>query len=79
MRKNALVIFLCLVPAAALSGRLHAANNDTRRAAKIVEAAYRQTPHPNLATVYLRMRRGDSAADGAGAYGAAAVCIFGIA
>jgi HemY protein len=52
-----------LVPAAALCGRLSAANGDYRRAAKIVEAAYRQTPHPDLASAYLRMRRGDSAVD----------------
>jgi HemY protein len=52
-----------LVPAAALCGRLTAAGGDTRRAAKIIEAAYRQTPHPDLAAVYLRLRRGDSAAD----------------
>lgn len=52
-----------LVPAAALCGRLTAAQGDYRRAAKIIETAYRQTPHPDLAGVYLRMRRGDSAAD----------------
>ena len=52
-----------LVPAAALYGRLLGANGDYRRASKIVEAAYRQTPHPDLAAVYLRMRRGDSALD----------------
>ena len=38
-----------LVPAAALCGRLTAANGDYRRASKIIEAAYRQTPHPDLA------------------------------
>ncbi len=52
-----------LVPAAALCGRLTAVNGDYRRAAKIIEAAYRQTPHPDLAAVYLRLRPGDSAAD----------------
>ena len=52
-----------LVPAAALCGRLTAAEGDYRRAAKMVETAYRLTPHPDLAAVYLRMRRGDSAAD----------------
>ena len=52
-----------LVPAAALCGRMTAAAGDTRRAAKTIEAAYRQTPHPDLAAVYLRLRRGDSAAD----------------
>ncbi len=52
-----------LVPAAALCGRLTAAHGDFRRASKIIEAAYRQTPHPDLASAYLRLRRGDSAAD----------------
>ncbi len=52
-----------LVPAAALCGRLTAANGDYRRAAKILEAAYRQTPHPDLASAYVRLRRGNSAAD----------------
>jgi HemY protein len=52
-----------LVPAAILCGRLTAANGDTHRAAKIIEAAYRQTPHPGLASAYVRLRRGDSAAD----------------
>ena len=52
-----------LVPAAALYGRLLGANGEFRRASKIIEAAYRQTPHPDLAVVYLRMRRGDSAVD----------------
>jgi HemY protein len=52
-----------LVPAAALCGRLTAAHGDYRRASKIIEAAYRQTPHPDLAAVYLRLRHGDSAAD----------------
>ncbi len=52
-----------LIPAAALCGRLTAANGDYRRASKILEAAYRLTPHPDLASAYLRMRHGDSAAD----------------
>jgi len=52
-----------LVPAAALCGRLTAVHGDYRRASKIIEAAYRQTPHPDLAAVYLRLRPGDSAAD----------------
>jgi HemY protein len=52
-----------LVPAAALCGRLSAAAGDYRRAAKTIETAYRATPHPDLASAYVRMRRGDSAAD----------------
>src|SRR5271163_800040 len=52
-----------LVPAAAICGRLTAQAGDARRAARILEAAYAQTPHPDLAAAYLRVRRGDSAED----------------
>ena len=52
-----------LVPAAALAGRLLAANGDLRRAGRVLEAAWRRVPHPDLAALYLRLRRGDSAAD----------------
>jgi HemY protein len=52
-----------LVPAAALAGRLLAANGDLRRAGKVLESAWRRVAHPDLAAVYLRLRRGDSAAD----------------
>jgi len=49
--------------AAALAGRLTGANGDHRRAAKIIEAAWERTPHPDLAAAYLRLRHGDSALD----------------
>jgi HemY protein len=52
-----------LAPAAALAGRLLAAQGDYRRAAKIIEATYVKTPHPDLAATYLRMRPGDAASD----------------
>ena len=52
-----------LVPAAAICGRLTARAGDYRRATRILEAAYRQTPHPDLAAAYLRVRHGDSAED----------------
>ena len=52
-----------LVPAAAICGRLTAAAGDYRRAAKMLERAYAQTPHPDLAAAYLRVRQGDSTAD----------------
>lgn len=52
-----------LVPAAAICGRLTAAAGDYRRAARILERAYAQTPHPDLAAAYLRVRHGDSTAD----------------
>ena len=52
-----------LVPAAAICGQLTAQAGDYRRASRILEAAYTQTPHPDLAAAYLRVRRGDSADD----------------
>lgn len=52
-----------LTPSAALAGRLLGANGDLRKAARIVEAAWREQPHPDLARVYLKLRPGDSAAD----------------
>lgn len=52
-----------LVPAAALYGRLAASTGDYRRAAKILEGAYAQTPHPDLAAAYLRVRHGDLVSD----------------
>jgi HemY protein len=52
-----------LVPAAALAGRLLSRRCDLRRAARIVEAAWKTTPHPELAAVYLNLRPGDSAKD----------------
>ena len=52
-----------LVPAAALTGKLTAASGDLRKAARLLEAAYRATPHPDLAAAYVSLRQGDSAAD----------------
>jgi HemY protein len=52
-----------LVPAAALAGRLLAEGGDTRRASKIVEAAWKTCPHPDLAEVYVHIRPGESAAE----------------
>ena len=52
-----------LVPAAAICGRLSAQAGDYRRATRTLEAAYAQTPHPDLAAAYLRVRHGNSSAD----------------
>ena len=52
-----------LVPAASIAGRLLARRGDLRKAAKVVEAAWRANPHPDLAKVYLNLRTGDSARD----------------
>jgi HemY protein len=58
--QDALKLAPDLVPAAALAGRVLSQKGDLRRAAKIVEAAWRAQPHPDLADVYLNLRPGDS-------------------
>jgi HemY protein len=52
-----------LVPAAALAGRFHADANDTRKAARVLETAWKANPHPDLAEAYINLRPGDSARD----------------
>jgi HemY protein len=52
-----------LVPAAAIAGRLLASRGQTARAAKIIETAWKRSPHPELATVYAYVRPGDSPRD----------------
>ncbi|HEV7439325.1 MAG TPA: heme biosynthesis HemY N-terminal domain-containing protein [Methylobacterium sp.] len=52
-----------LVPAAAIAGRLLTRRGDLRKGAKIVEAAWKANPHPDLAKVYLSLRTGDSVRD----------------
>jgi HemY protein len=49
------------VPAAELAGRLLGEAGDTRRASRIIEAAWRANPHPDLADAYAHLRPGDSA------------------
>ncbi|HEX2553545.1 MAG TPA: heme biosynthesis HemY N-terminal domain-containing protein [Microvirga sp.] len=52
-----------LVPAAALVGKLLSHRGDLRKAARVVEAAWKANPHPDLADAYLNLRPGDSALD----------------
>ena len=52
-----------LVPAAAIAGRLLARKGELKKAAKIVEAAWKANPHPDLARTYLNLRTGDSVRD----------------
>jgi HemY protein len=52
-----------LVPAVALAARLLIRKGGARRAAKIIETAWRLAPHPELAKLYLDLRPGDSNAD----------------
>jgi len=52
-----------LVPAATLAARLTVRNGDYRRASKILEAAWKIEPHPEIADAYLNVRPGDAAGD----------------
>ncbi len=52
-----------LVPAAALAGRLLAEGGYLRKANRIIDAAWRANPHPELAQAYAEMRSGESARD----------------
>jgi HemY protein len=47
-------------PAAELAGRLMAEHRKHRRAAEILEAAWRQAPHPALTRAYAGLRRSDT-------------------
>ncbi|HEX3938246.1 MAG TPA: heme biosynthesis HemY N-terminal domain-containing protein [Xanthobacteraceae bacterium] len=50
-----------LVPTAALAGRLLAESGQTRKARRVIDAAWRANPHPALAKAYAELRSGESA------------------
>ena len=50
-----------LVPAAAFAGKRLAESGDTRRASKILNAAWLLNPHPDIADAYANVRFGDTA------------------
>jgi HemY protein len=50
-----------LVPAAAMAGRRLAEAGESRKARKILEAAWTINPHPDIAESYANLRLGDSA------------------
>ena len=52
-----------LVPAAAMAGRRLVEAGELRRARRILEAAWRANPHPDVADAYADLRLGDSARD----------------
>jgi HemY protein len=52
-----------LVPATALAGRLLAEAGEQRKAARILEAGWRQSPHPGIANEYADLVPGASARD----------------
>ncbi len=63
LAREALRLAPTLVPAATLAGKLLGRRGELRRAAKLIEAAFVATPHPDLAAVYVNLRIGDSATD----------------
>src|SRR5262252_3651978 len=50
-----------LVPAATLAGRLLGEAGERRKASRIIERAWRENSHPDLAAAYAALRPGDSA------------------
>ena len=52
-----------LVPAAVIAGRALFKMGELRKGAKILEAAWKLSPHPHIADVYVHARAGDSAID----------------
>lgn len=52
-----------LTPAAALAGRMLSERGDIKKAARLLEAAWKQVSHPDIANAYLDVRPGDSARD----------------
>lgn len=52
-----------LVPAVALASRFLAESGDSRKAGRMIEKAWRDLPHPDLAQAYADLRLGDSARD----------------
>jgi HemY protein len=52
-----------LVPAGVLAARLLSEGNEIRKAARVLEAAWRLSPHPDVAEAYMSVRLGDSARD----------------
>jgi len=58
---EALKLAPTLVPAAVLAGRLLSESNELRKASRILERAWRESPHPDLAEMFTHLRIGDSA------------------
>jgi HemY protein len=52
-----------LTEAAVVAGRLLARAGDLKRAARVLEAAWRASPHPEIAEAYAALRSGDSVRD----------------
>lgn len=52
-----------LVPAAVVAARALFSDGDIRKGSKILEAAWKRFPHPNIASTYVYARSGDTAQD----------------
>lgn len=63
LAQDALRITPGLVAAAEIAGRRLSARGDFSKATKVLEAAWKENPHPDLADAYLNVRHGDSALD----------------
>ncbi|MFC0217284.1 heme biosynthesis protein HemY [Pseudochelatococcus lubricantis] len=61
--KEAVKLAPGLVPAAVLAGRLLSREGSLRKAARILETAWKLAPHPDIAAAYVDLRPGDSARD----------------
>ena len=51
------------VPAATIAGRMLAEGGELRKATRVLEKAWRASPHPDLAQVFSDLRFGDTARD----------------
>lgn len=63
LAREALKLAPDLTPASVLAGELLARKGDLRRASRTLEAAWRLTPHPDVARAYVGLRHGDAAKD----------------
>ncbi len=52
-----------LVPASVIAARLLTRHGDVRRASRILETAWKESPHPDIAAAYAAVRTGDSVRD----------------
>lgn len=52
-----------LVPAAVITARISSRLGDLRKASNVLEATWKQEPHPEIAEAYVHVRSGDSAVD----------------
>jgi HemY protein len=52
-----------LVPAAVIAAKAYLREDNTRRAASVLDSVWKLSPHPDIARAYVRARSGDSAVD----------------